>query len=218
MKINMKRLPLFGSIAQIEKFLNTNKSTGFKFEIISTKNKYEFINGTLWHVRYHRLSRKEKHSVLKYLNFFTRYSISHLKRLAYKWRNGTLAYNPIRKRNKFAKKYFPSDIALLIETDVVHDCLSGEATRRILKREFEKFNRIEYGNISHISSAHIYNVRNKNLQYSSSPAKFLKRTQATQVNIGIRKKPEPNGEPGYLRVDTVHQGDFNGKKGVYPVR
>ena len=35
--------------------------------------------------------------------------------------------------------------------------------------------------------------------------------------IGERKKPQPEGKPGYIRIDTVHQGDLNGKKGVYHI-
>ena len=35
--------------------------------------------------------------------------------------------------------------------------------------------------------------------------------------LGVRKKPRPNGKPGYIRVDTVHQGDLDGKKGVYHI-
>ena len=30
-------------------------------------------------------------------------------------------------------------------------------------------------------------------------------------------KPRPEGRPGYIRVDTVHQGDWDGTKGVYHV-
>jgi transposase InsO family protein len=37
------------------------------------------------------------------------------------------------------------------------------------------------------------------------------------VAIGERRRPEPNGRPGYLRVDTVHQGDRDGTKGVYHI-
>jgi hypothetical protein len=37
------------------------------------------------------------------------------------------------------------------------------------------------------------------------------------VNIGERRKPEPNGKPGYLCVDTVHQGDKDGEKGAYHI-
>jgi hypothetical protein len=32
-----------------------------------------------------------------------------------------------------------------------------------------------------------------------------------------RRRPDPQGQPGYLRVDTVHQGDLDGAKGVYHI-
>lgn len=210
----MKHLPI-GSISQIDKFLKDNKE--IELEIISVKEKYEFIKAVLLKNRYRNLSKKDKHLVLKYLRFFTQYSKGHLKKLIKKWKRGLLFYNPTRNRHKFSFKYDPTDIALLIKTDSAHDHLSGPATKGILKREFKIFGRTEYENISGISIAHIYNIRNTNLQYGSSKAKFFKRTQAIQTNIGIRRKPEPNGKPGYLRVDTVHQGDLNGKKGVYHI-
>ena len=217
MKLNMKRLPSFASIDQIGKFLKTNKSSGLKIEIISKKNKYECINEILWNIRFRRLSLAEKHIVFQLLKFFTNYSISHLKRLSAKWRNGTLKYSPSHNRNKFSRKYFPGDIALLIKTDIAHHCLSGQATKRILEREFKVFKNTDYANISNISVGHIYNIRNNNRQYSSSNALFFKTTKASQNNIGIRRKPAPNGRPGYLRVDTVHQGDYAGNKGVYHI-
>jgi len=37
------------------------------------------------------------------------------------------------------------------------------------------------------------------------------------VNIGERRKPQPNGQPGYIRIDTVHQGDLDKQKGVYHI-
>lgn len=39
----------------------------------------------------------------------------------------------------------------------------------------------------------------------------------TRVSIAERRRPEPNGVPGYLRVDSVHQGDLDGVKGVYHI-
>jgi transposase InsO family protein len=36
-----------------------------------------------------------------------------------------------------------------------------------------------------------------------------------RVTIGERRKPAPDGKPGYLRVDSVHQGDLDGIKGLY---
>lgn len=218
MTIIMKNAPLITSIEQIKTFLKTNEELGVKYEIKSVRDKYEFIKNILRFIRYFKLdSKDDRHQVLKYIKYFTGYSKRHLKRLVKKARNGKLFYNPLRKRNKFFQKYFPTDIALLIKTDVAHHCLSGEATAAILKREYEKFKKVEYATISKISSSYIYVIRNKNNQYNSSPAKYLSKTQATQVNIGIRKKPEPNGKPGCLRVDTVHQGDYADKKGVYHI-
>ena len=36
-----------------------------------------------------------------------------------------------------------------------------------------------------------------------------------QIAIGERRQPAPNNRPGYLRVDSVHQGDFDGIKGIH---
>ena len=201
----------------MEEYLKTGKEAGLKVEIISTKNKYEFINNTLWQIKYRLRSKTEKHVVLQYLNFFTGYAKSHLKRLANKWRNGTLKYNPGRNRNKFSRKYFPTDIALLIKTDAAHGCLNGKAAKKILEREYSLFKKAEYANIANISVGHIYNIRNNNRQYSSSDAMYFKKTKKSDVDIGIKRKPRPNGQPGYVRIDTVHQGDLGGNKGVYHI-
>ena len=37
------------------------------------------------------------------------------------------------------------------------------------------------------------------------------KTQATHNAIGQRHKSRPDGQPGYVRVDTVHQGDQDGQ-------
>ena len=43
------------------------------------------------------------------------------------------------------------------------------------------------------------------------------KTRPVKVAIGERRRPQPGGKPGYLRVDTVHQGDLDGIKGVYHI-
>ncbi|MGH8672582.1 MAG: hypothetical protein ACREUA_11215 [Burkholderiales bacterium] len=37
------------------------------------------------------------------------------------------------------------------------------------------------------------------------------------IPIGERRAPAPNNRPGYLRVDSVHQGDQDGVKGIYHI-
>jgi len=54
---------------------------------------------------------------------------------------------------------------------------------------------------------------------------FYNKTKPTPVNIGERKKPDPEDKPGFLRIDTVHQGDLDKNasaglstsKGVYHI-
>ena len=43
------------------------------------------------------------------------------------------------------------------------------------------------------------------------------KTRSRQIAIGERRKPNAEGKPGYIRVDTVHQGDQDGVKGVYHI-
>ncbi len=119
------------------------------------------------------------------------------------------------RRHSFPRKYTPSDVARLIETDNAHLRLSGPATKRILEREYKIFGKEEYQNISRISRAHIYNLRGSR-QYRSRSL-TIKKTQPRKIPIGKRRKPEPLGKPGYLRVDSVHQGDLDKEKGVYHI-
>ncbi len=42
-------------------------------------------------------------------------------------------------------------------------------------------------------------------------------TRGHAVSIAERRKPDPQGKPGYLRVDTVHQGQQDGKAGPYHI-
>ena len=199
----------------MEEFLKSNDFMEMRIE--KDEEKYEFVKTVLTKTRYTKLKKKEKGIVLQYLKFLSGYSHSHLKNMARKWRKGLLHFNKNKKRHRFPVKYFAPDIARLIDTDTIHGCLNGKATKEILKREFGKFGKDEYENISRISVSHLYNLRNHSLQYQSSPALSFKHTQATPAGIGIRRKPRPRGKPGFLRVDTVHQGDLDKVKGVYHV-
>ena len=199
----------------MEEFLKSNSAIAM--EITADKEKYEFMRSVLLKIRYKKLKRAEKRIVQQYFKFLTGYSKGHIKTLISNWKKGLLIWNANRNRSKFPVKYFTADIARLIETDVAHGCLNGKTTKAIMRREVEVFGKVEFENIAHISISHLYNVRNTNLQYGSSDALLFRHTKATAVDIGIRRKPLPCGNPGYLRVDTVHQGDLGGVKGVYHI-
>ena len=66
-----------------------------------------------------------------------------------------------------------------------------------------------------ISVAHLYNLR-KRSGYQRQRQVWTK-TRPVTIAIGERRAPAPNNQPGYLRVDSVHQGDQDGVKGVYHI-
>ena len=104
---------------------------------------------------------------------------------------------------------------LLAEVDEAHATLSGPGTRKILEREFEPYGDARYERLAGISAAPIYNLR-KSRRYREKRLRYEK-TRPVQIAIGERRRPDPEGQPGYLRVDTVHQGDLEGVKGVYHI-
>ena len=64
-----------------------------------------------------------------------------------------------------------------------------------------------------ISNGHIYNLRNRRA-YRRARTTF-RTTQGAVSPIGQRRRPRPEGRPGFVRVDTVHSGDRDGEKGAY---
>ncbi len=220
-KINMNIH--LNSIQEIEEFLKYD-SGSFHLKITSRKEKYIFINKILNQFKFRRLKKKEKGIVKKYLRKLTGYSEVHLKRLISLWKKGLLLKQSDKKRRgKFLRKYSVKDIKLLIETDKAHGFLNGKTVKKILEREFQVFGKKEYENISQISVSHLYNFRKDKPLYASAVMKYSK-TKNTPVDIGERRKPQPDNQPGFLRVDTVHQGDkivdikgFRNRKGIYHI-
>jgi transposase InsO family protein len=119
------------------------------------------------------------------------------------------------RRRRFARKYSIQDIALLAELDRAHGWLSGPATVHILKREQGQFGKSEYAGRAGISVAHLYNLR-RSVSYRKLAAKW-EPTRPRGIAIGERRRPDPQGRPGFVRIDTVHQGDWGGVKGVYHI-
>jgi transposase InsO family protein len=106
-------------------------------------------------------------------------------------------------------------LVLLAAVDSAHDDLSGPAVRRILQREYTVYGHEEFARLAGISASHIYNLRQAE-GYRKQRVR-VPRTQARQVGIGERRKPDPRGQPGWVRVDTVHQGNRDGEPGLYHI-
>jgi hypothetical protein len=153
---------------------------------------------------------------LAYLRRLTGYSRQHLSRLLVQYRDTRSLKPRVRaSRTSFVRHYGPAEVALLAETDSLHDTLSGPATKVLLQRALTLFGDARFALLAQISVSHLYNLR------ASEPYRKLRLvwhgTRPSPVSIGVRKAPAPQGLPGYIRIDTVHQGDQDGLKGVYHI-
>lgn len=174
-----------------------------------------WIEAVLKRLSYFDLDRKGKGVVKAYLQRLSGVSRAQVTRLIAQFlREGALRLSK-SCRNRFATKYTIADKELLAQTDNAHSRLSGPATKKILQRQYEVYGDKSFARLQGISVAHIYRLR-KSRAYQRLAQTYTK-TRSVQVAIGIRRRPDPQGRPGFIRVDTVHQGDLDGQKGVYHV-
>lgn len=201
------------SIAQLREFLKLSSGTTFRSE--DTAQAYEWIGRTLSKFCYTRLKKKEKGIVRQYIITMTGYSQTQIDRLIARKRKIGRIVKQKRTQPSFVRIYTPEDVALLSEVDNAEGRRTGGALKKTLADMFHVYGDTRFIRLANISISHIYNLRATRV-YESASLTYTK-TNPTPVNIGIRRKPQPEGKPGYLRVDSVHQGDLDKQKGVYHV-
>ena len=201
------------TIEQVKQFLKGSET--LRFEGVSIEKRYRWIESVLVRFTYHRLSRAEKGVIRQYLQKVSGYSQAQVCRLIRQYNQQGRLRKTHCKRHRFPMKYTQTDVALLAKTDELHDYLSGPATKKIMERECAVYRHMDFRNISQISFAHLYNLRRSYL-YRNLNKRYTK-TKPAVVSIAERARPDTGGKPGYIRVDTVHQGDRDGEKGVYHI-
>src|ERR1700685_3146345 len=201
------------SLEQIQAFLETSDEVEFKAG--NKEDLYEWVNQTLGRLDYRKLKRSGRGLVRRYVGKMTGLSRAQATRLLGMYMRGEKVQpNPYRRR-RFAERYTHADAELLATVDEAHDTISGPATRKILQRAHYDFQDAQYTRLAELSVAQLYRMR-KSRAYRQRLTKYQP-TRPSKITIGERRRPEPNGQPGYLRVDTVHQGDQDGIKGVYHI-
>ena len=166
---------------------------------------YEFIRRTLVRFDYPTLSKPDKGVIGRYLAKMTGLSRAQMTRLVGQHRaTGRVTDRrggaPVRP---FERRYTGADIRVLAEVDAALGDMSGPATRAVMRREFEVFGQRRFERLARLSNGHLYNLR-RSRTYQRKRTTFTK-TRPTPVAIGERRKPRPDGQPGFLRVDTVHR-------------
>ncbi len=201
------------SLQQIEKFLLATKEV--RFQASHREEVYGWIERLLCQQEYAQQGRRTRGLLRRYIGKMTGLSRAQLTRLVGRYVTTGQVRVKSSCRHRFPQRYTRADIELLAQVDEAHESLSGPATRRILQREFREYGKAEFERLAAISNGHLYNLR-RNPRYRQR-RKTYQKTRPSAVPIGERRRPDPQGRPGYLRVDTVHQGDSENAKGVYHI-
>lgn len=202
------------TLEQIRAFLEGAHPLGF--DVPARNDLYDWIASELRRFRYRRLGKAEKGLVRRYLEKVSGLSRAQMSRLIRQCLDtGAIRDRRGKPAKPFPRRYTDADIRLLAEIDALHGTLSGPATRKLCERVYTLFADHRFERLATLSNGHLYNLRGARI-YQRLRGNYAK-TRPVQVNIGERRKPRPDGRPGFLRVDSVHQGDLDGVKGLYHI-
>lgn len=201
------------TLAQLKAFVEGTDPVDF---VVSGEERYDFIARIVKRFGYSKLKRADKAVVLRFLERVSGYSRQQIARLVKRGcERRPLLKRYCGSRTSFVRRYTSADVLLLAKTDTLHDTLSGLATKKLMERAYVIFGDSRYQRLATISVAHLYNLRQRS-DYRHQRQTWTK-TRPVSTPIGERRAPTPNNRPGYLRVDSVHQGDQDGIKGVYHI-
>jgi transposase InsO family protein len=199
------------TVAEIKELLKQKSKLIFKRQ--SRSEAYAWVEKVLVRLKYVGLNKPDKGAVRAYLGLMTGYSRAQVTRLISVMVETGHVEVAVYKRHRFTRKYTDSDIQLLATTDELHEFPNGNAVKTTLCRMAARDPR--YQNVSNVSVSHIYNLRKRPV-YRRRTRRFEK-TRPAAIAIGLRQKPRPEGRPGFIRIDSVHQGDRSKTKGVYHI-
>ena len=218
MLINMNETRL-STIALVERFLDG--SAALQFTVCGDGiERYAHVCQVLRRFDYPHCSKRERGVLRRYLQQTSGYSRAQVARLIKQWHGNRLATVPLVKRYRapaapFARQYTPDDLERLVEMDRAHEDVCGPAIARLLWRAWHVYGDSRYERLAKLSVSHLYNLRNS-AAYRALRTVYIK-TRPVNNSIGVRRAPQPHGRAGCVRIDTVHQGDHDGIKGVYHI-
>ena len=202
------------TIDQLSAFIDGAQPVAF--EVLSDKDEcYRWIQHSLMKFGYMSLNKHDKGVLIRYLMKVSGYSRSQLTRLLRQYRETGRVVRRQRTTNGFSRRFTAADIRLLAAMDERHNTPNGFTMKKLCERAWQVFGQDEYQRLGLISVAHLYNLRHSTT-YTRCRRK-VEKTRPRASQIGERRKPQARGQPGYIRIDTVHQGDWDKQKGVYHI-
>lgn len=201
------------SVSQLKEIVKMGSSV--KFNSNNKEETYKWIDDILGRFRYFSETRGNKGTIKGYIVTMTGYSPDQINKLIKRKKDTGRVFLKKRTQHVFPTKYEACDIALLADTSDINENPNGQSLKKIIDDMYHIYKDNRYERLIQISVSHLYNLRKTNI-FTSRTLLYTK-TNPTKSNIGERRKPQPEGKPGYLRVDSVHQGDLEKEKGVYHI-
>ena len=199
------------TLDQVREFLDGSQEIDLQPQ--TRADAYAFVAKTVQRFDYALRGKADKGLLRCFLAKATSLSRAQLTRLLHQYRTtGAITDRRGAPRQPFPRRYINADIGLLAEVDTLHGTLSGPATRKLCARALHLFGDRRFERLATISNGHLYNLRHSTT-YQRRRGTTPVSTRPVQVAIGERRRPQPFGLPGYVRVDTVpsrrpgwHQG------------
>lgn len=205
------------TLEQVRQVLEGTQALEFRTAEDDDEQRYAWIEQVLRRLGYRQLGRSDRGAVLAYLQRLSGYSRAQVTRLVSKWMAGKRLVKSYRApEHAFARRYTAADVALLAEVDRALGTLSGPATACVLRRQRDVFGDKRFERLGSLSVGHLYNLRHSG-GYRAQRVEVSKTRPTKAPAIGTRKAPAPDGRPGFIRIDSVHQGDHDGVKGLYHI-
>lgn len=176
---------------------------------------YAWMNDLLLRLRYRFLKKKEKGIVRRYLMLYSGYTESHVDHLISLYAVNGKIVRKKRTQPTFPTVYTREDVELLADVAEAYDHQNGKALKEVCREMREVHGDQRFERLADISVSRLYDL--KKTETFKGKTLHYTRTRLVSVAIGERKKPYPQGIPGFLRVDSVHQGDKEKEKGVYHI-
>ena len=203
------------TLADVRQFLACTRQVSFQPRADDAE-RYRHINEVLRRFSYAARGKADRGVVLRYLRITSGYKRAQLQRLVARAIDGERLHKRyVAPAQPFARRFLDKDVVLLATLDRDFGTLSGPATVHLIKRAYGLYADARFERLRTVSVSHLYNLR---ASFTYQRQRVLRtKTQASTNPIGTRRAPNPEGRAGFIRIDSVHQGDRDGIKGVYHI-
>ena len=152
------------SLEQVRAFVEG--SEGLDFAVADRSSRNDFVRRMLVKFDYAALGKADKGLMKRFLGKATGLSRAQLTRLiGQRAKTGRIVDRRGGAPAKpFARRYTARDVVLLAQVDETLGQVCGQATRVVMRREFEVFGDARFERLAGVSTSHLYNLRKSRMK------------------------------------------------------